>query len=80
MRPLFYAFPGDEKCWEVEDQYMFGDKYLCCPVLAAGLRKRRAYLPKGTSWKSFHGNETYQGGSFIEVDCPLDIMPVFLKE
>ena len=25
MRPLFYDFPKDSKCWEIEDQYMFGD-------------------------------------------------------
>ncbi|KNG45404.1 glycoside hydrolase family 31 protein [Stemphylium lycopersici] len=30
MRTLFYEFPEDQKCWEVEDQYMYGDKYLTC--------------------------------------------------
>ena len=23
MRPLFYDFPEDEHCWEVEDSYLF---------------------------------------------------------
>jgi alpha-D-xyloside xylohydrolase len=79
MRPLFYVFPEDAKCWEVEDQYMFGDKYLCCPVLAAGLRKMKVYLPAGVSWRSFDGEQTYQGGSVIKVECPLDTMPVLIR-
>jgi alpha-D-xyloside xylohydrolase len=80
MRPLFYTFPGDTKAWEVEDQYMYGDKYLCCPVLAPGLRKRRVYLPKGESWKSFADETKYEGGRTVEVDCPLDTIPVFVRE
>ncbi|KAH8793294.1 glycosyl hydrolases family 31-domain-containing protein [Hyaloscypha finlandica] len=79
MRPLFYVFPEDAKCWEVEDQYIFGDKYLCCPVLAAGLRKMQVYLPAGVSWRSFDGEQTYQGGSVVEVECPLDTMPVLIR-
>jgi alpha-D-xyloside xylohydrolase len=80
MRPLFYDFPGDGKAWEVEDQYMYGNKYLCCPVLAAGLRKRPVYLPAGETWKSFAGDVTYEGGQVIEVDCPLHTMPVFVRQ
>jgi alpha-D-xyloside xylohydrolase len=79
MRPLFYVFPEDSKCWEVEDQYMFGDKYLCCPVLAAETRQRKVYLPAGVSWTSFDGDQTYQGGSIIEVESPLDTMPVLIR-
>ncbi|KAH9209674.1 glycosyl hydrolases family 31-domain-containing protein [Leptodontidium sp. 2 PMI_412] len=79
MRPLFYSFPEDKKCWEVEDQYMFGDKYLCCPVLAAGLRKREVYLPKGWEWKTWDGEKKFEGGQVIEADCPIDTMPVFVR-
>ena len=80
MRTLFYAFPGDGKCWEVEDQYMYGDKYLCCPILAAGLRKRQVYLPTGEKWKAFGGDKEYEGGQVVEADCPLDTMPVFVRQ
>ena len=80
MRPLFYSFPEDKKCWEVEDQYMFGEKYLCCPVLAAGLRKREVYLPKGRGWTSWDGEKKYEGGQVIEADCPIDTMPVFVGQ
>ncbi|KAK7748117.1 hypothetical protein SLS53_001370 [Cytospora paraplurivora] len=33
IRTLFLEFPKDESAWEVEDEYMFGSKYLVAPVL-----------------------------------------------
>lgn len=80
MRTLFYEFPGDKECWEVEDQYMYGDKYLCSPVLKAGQKKRTVYLPKGSKWTVFNGSREYEGGQSVEADCPLDEMPVFVKK
>jgi alpha-D-xyloside xylohydrolase len=80
IRPLFYVFPEDDKCWEVEDQYLYGAKYLCCPILFPGLRTRKVYLPAGAKWKTMVGDTAYEGGKVIEVDCPLDTMPVFMRE
>ncbi|KAK6844184.1 hypothetical protein PG995_014294 [Apiospora arundinis] len=82
MRPLFYDFPEDSKCWEVEQQYMFGAKYMCCPVMEPGKRKIVAYLPKlpgGGKWKLTQGDATWEGGQEVEVDCPLEYMPVFVR-
>ncbi len=45
IRPCFYEFPHDPASWEIEQQYMYGDKYLCCPVLEQGQRKMKVYLP-----------------------------------
>jgi alpha-D-xyloside xylohydrolase len=80
MRPLFYEFPGDPKSWEIEDQYMYGNKYLCCPVLYPDQRKKKVYLPHGASWRLWHGKEAPEGGQEIEVDCPIYFMPVFVRQ
>lgn len=80
IRPLFYEFPKDLKAWEIEDQYMYGDKYLCCPVLYPDRRKMAVYLPKGATWKLWDGKEKYDGGQEIEVACPIEVMPVFVKQ
>ncbi|KAK8106948.1 glycosyl hydrolase family 31 [Apiospora kogelbergensis] len=81
MRPLFYDFPDDARCWEVEQQYMFGPKYMCCPVMEPGMRKMTAYLPKlpegAGKWKLAQSDKVWDGGQEVEVDCPLDTMPVF---
>jgi len=77
MKPLFYQFPEDTIAWEIEDQYIFGDSLLVAPILYAGLKKRNVYLPSGGSWREFEGKAIYEGGQFIEVDAPIDIIPVF---
>lgn len=80
MRPLFYEFPQDARAWECETQYMYGPKYLVAPVLSAGQKKSVVYLPKGASWKIWGGNESHEGGGEIEIDCPLETMPVFERQ
>ncbi|TVY40615.1 putative family 31 glucosidase [Lachnellula occidentalis] len=80
MRPCFYTFPGDKTSWDVHTQYMYGDKYLCCPVLAPGVNVMDIYLPAGTHWQSFVGETRYAGGQTIQVECPLDNMPVFVRQ
>ena len=85
MRTMFYEFPEDGKCWEVEDQYMFGGKYLCAPVLEAGQRKKKVYLPKGHTWRVLRdgdqeGLAKFDGGQNVEIDCPIEWMPVLTQE
>ncbi|KAI0605120.1 Glycoside hydrolase family 31 protein [Pyrenophora tritici-repentis] len=80
MRTLFYEFPGDDKCWEVDDQYMYGDKYLICPILAAGQQNKTAYLPplpSGQQWRCFWSKKTWGSGQSVEVESPIELMPVF---
>jgi len=81
MRTLFYEFPQDKRTWERDtyQTYMYGDKYLCCPVLAPGQRQMTVYLPSGVQWKSLTGGTTHDGGKEIQVDCALDVMPVFIR-
>ncbi len=80
MRTMFYMFPEDETCWEIEDTYMFGDKYLVAPILIAGVVKRKVYLPKNYNWREMETNTLYEGGQWIEADAPLDVLPVYKKE
>ncbi len=77
IRPLFYDYPDDPTCWEVEDQYMFGPDVLVAPVLSEGMKKRSVYLPKGRSWTYAYTQEVYEGGSVVECETPLHIIPVF---
>lgn len=80
MRTLFYEFPDDPECWKTEDEYMYGSKYLCAPVLYPGQKTRKVYLPTSAQWESLEGKTTYNGGCTIEVDCPIESMPVFIRK
>lgn len=79
MRTLFYEFPEDEKCWDITDEYMYGDQYLVAPILYAGRKERSVYLPSGYEWKDMESNIVYQGGETIIVKLSLETMPVFEK-
>lgn len=79
IRAMFYEFPQDEKCWELQDQYMFGEKYLVAPVLHLNEFKREVYLPEG-KWKLTSSGEIYEGSKTVCVDAPIEYMPVFERE
>ena len=76
IRTMFYEFPEDEKCWEVEDQYMFGGKYLVAPIFHLNQFRREVYLPAG-QWKLTSTGEVYEGGRTVAVDTPIEYTPVF---
>lgn len=76
LRTMFYEFPNDETCWNLDDQYMFGNRYLVAPVLYQGMRERKVYLPSG-KWKNYHTGKLVEGGATFTVDAPLEIIPVF---
>lgn len=78
LRTMFYEFPDDPHCWELEDQYMFGDQYLVAPILQLGQRGREVYLPAG-DWKNLSDNRIYEGRKTILCDAPLDQIPIFEK-
>ena len=79
MRTMFYEFPEDKHCWEVEDQYMYGSDILVAPVMYKDMISREVYLPGNTEWTQLHDGKVYQGGQTIVVDTPLDVIPVFVK-
>lgn len=80
MRTLFYVYPQDRKCWEVEDEYLYGSEILVAPILYAGQRSREVYLPTGENWIEYATGKKYEGGQIVEAVADLDTIPVFVKE
>jgi len=79
MRPLFYDFPDDQKCYTIEDQYMFGPDLLIAPVLEHNPESRSIYLPKGSKWKDALSGKIYKGGQTIEYKVSIENIPVFTR-
>ena len=80
MRTLFYMYPSDATCWEIEDEYFFGPDVLVAPVLYAGAVSRRVYLPEGERWIEYASGKEYEGGKEYQADAPLDTIPVYLRK
>ena len=80
MRGLFHEFPGDEATWLVTDEYLFGPDLLVAPVVHPGATSREVYLPDGATWTDLLTGRVHRGGSVIEVDAPIDVIPVFGRD
>jgi len=78
IRPLFYEFPDDSTTYNITDEYFFGKDLLIAPILKAGVKSRRLYLPKGL-WYSWWTGKTFIGGRWIKVKVNIETIPVFVR-
>jgi alpha-D-xyloside xylohydrolase len=79
IRPLFYDFPSDPLAWDVDDAFLFGPDLLVAPVLHAGDRWRRVYLPAGTTWRDTWTGAVVDGGSWVDAAAPIEDIPLFQR-
>ncbi|XMO87964.1 glycoside hydrolase family 31 protein [Algibacter sp. AS12] len=61
------------------DEFVFGEKILACPITGPNQKGRRMYFPLG-KWYNFWTDEVVEGGTEQWVDADLDSMPIFVKE
>lgn len=79
MRPLFYDFPQDKECWNVENSYMFGPDILVKPVTDAGCTETDVYLPAGEKWINPWTGQEFEGGQTVTVKTPIQQIPLFTR-
>jgi alpha-glucosidase len=77
-RPLSFVYPEDRNTYSLDDEYLWGDSFLMAPVIKPGARGRPVYLPAG-QWLDFWSNRPHEGGQIIDVEAPLDKLPLFVK-
>ena len=63
IRPMFFAYPQDERCWKLNDQYLFGDDILFAPILRQGQTSRTVYIPEG-EWVLTQDGAVYPQGTY----------------
>jgi alpha-D-xyloside xylohydrolase len=91
LRALPFDFRSDPRTYDIADQFMFGPALLVCPVatpmyVSAGStalhdvpKTRSVYLPAGCEWYDFWTGARLQGGQRLEVEAPLDRLPLFVR-
>lgn len=79
MRPMFFEFPDDPKCYELWDQYMYGPDILFAPIYNEHQTDREVYLPAG-EWVSVLDGMIYQGGASISVHAEIDQYIAFVRK
>lgn len=79
MRPMFFEYPDDEICYNLGEQYMFGDDILFAPIVEKGQTKKTVYLPKG-EWILTKNKQEYEGGKEYEIEANIDEFVAFVKK
>ena len=78
MRPLVFDFSDDPEALRQETEYMFGPKYLVCPITAENVSEWKVYLPKNKKgWTHRYTHEHYEGGQYVTVAVTTEHIPVF---
>jgi alpha-D-xyloside xylohydrolase len=76
-RALVMDYPQDPAVATIDDQYLLGPSLMVAPLFA-GQPRRSVYLPKG-DWYDFWTGAKCAGGRSIDVQEPLEQIPVFVK-
>lgn len=79
VRALVLDYPEDMEARMVDDEYLFGESMLVCPLTYEDGTSRKVYLPEG-KWHHFFTGEVLEGGRSLEVYADYDEIPVFVKE
>jgi alpha-glucosidase len=78
LKPLVYYDQNDIQTHYRNDEFIFGNQILVCPILEANAIGRRMYVPRG-QWYNYWTNDFVTGGKEIWVDTKYDEIPVFVK-
>lgn len=67
LRSMFMEYPEDKNCYEIEDQYFFGDDILVAPLFEDNIDKRDVYLPEGKWIDLQNPTISYDGGRWMTI-------------
>lgn len=94
LRALVMDFPKDRKVWDMDGEYMFGKSILVKPVTDpmytrmqgeervpdfSSVKSVEVYLPQGVDWYDYWTGEKLAGGTSVQKEVPLDVMPLYVK-
>lgn len=61
-------------------QYLLGEELLVAPVYGQGQTTRTVFLPGGAHWMDYWTGKVYAGEATIQVEAPVERMPVFVRQ
>lgn len=79
IRALVLDYPEDMEARMVDDEYLFGDSMLVCPLTYEDGTSRKVYLPQGR-WYNFFTGTAVEGGRTMETEAAYNEIPVFVKD
>ena len=78
MKPLFFAFPREQRTYTITDEWLLGDDVLAAPMVGPGA-SRDVYLPRGR-WVDVNRGRAVRGPTVLhDYAAGLGVTPVFVR-
>jgi len=78
VRHLAMHHGEDPASWEIEDQFLLGDRLLVAPVIERNRRGRQVYFPPG-EWIDYWTGDSHAGPGEQYAHSQLDHLPLFVR-
>lgn len=78
QRPLFLHYENDEKTYDIQTEYLFGEDMLVAPVYLPDAVEWEVYLPNN-QWVHLWTGDEFSGG-MVKVSAELGYTPAFYKK
>lgn len=78
QRALFIHYENDEKAYDIQTEYLFGEDMLIAPVYLSDVEEWEVYLPDD-QWVHLWSGKEYKGG-LVTVKAPIGFTPAFYKK
>lgn len=79
QRPLFMHYEDDERCYNIQYQYLYGPDLLVAPVHQENQNEWTVYLPDD-EWVHLWSGRTFPEGGEVTIEAPLGYPPVFYRQ
>lgn len=75
LRGLYFDRPDDDRSYQHDNQFLFGDLILGAPVTEAGegedyVVNKKVYFPEGDVWFDLFDHRKYDGGTSVSISTP----------
>jgi alpha-glucosidase len=80
IRPLVYHYPDDPNVWEESFNFLLGPFLLVASVTEPNVTQKIVYLPGKKYWYEANTGSLFSGGKKVQVEAPLERIPVFALE
>jgi len=78
LRPLAFVDQENTSTLYNNDEFMYGENLLVCPIVEPNSKGRYMHFPRG-EWYNYWSKEHIIGGKELWVEAPLEEMPLFVR-
>ena len=75
---MFFHYPEDEICYNLDSQYFFGDDIIFAPIVNKGQTEKEVYIPDG-EWVLTKDGKTYRKGTYT-IKAEINEFIAFVKK